>query len=289
MRVLSLGWGVQSWTIAAMSALGELPKLDVAIHSDTTYEHEDTYAFAQMWRPWLEQRGIKVVVVSDATQVQRVMTDKIGIPAFTINEHTGSQGQLRRQCTDRWKIRPIRRFIRAVQKGCQIVSLQNRFVAAWHFRVPIFDYLRVCAAIEPFEMVEQWLGISLDEVIRAKDSDVQYITNCFPLLDKQMSRADCIAWLTAHDLPVPPKSSCVFCPYHSRRAWQELKRAGGGDWEQAMAVDEIIRYQRSPYSLFVHTDRKPLEAVTIAEDFGYLQLPLIDTTDMPCDSGHCFL
>ena len=210
MKVLSLGWGVQSWTIAAMSALGELPRLDVAIHSDTTFEHEATYAFAQMWRPWLEQHGVKIVVVSDKPQAQQVMTDKTDIPAFTINEHTGSRGQLRRQCTGRWKIQPIRRFIRAVQKGCTVYPLETRFLYAWNYRVNVFDYLRVSAAIEPFETVEQWLGISLDEVIRAKDSDVQYIINRFPLLDKQMSRADCIAWLTAHDLPVPPKSSCVF-------------------------------------------------------------------------------
>jgi len=210
MRVLSLGWGVQSFTLAAMSALDVLPKLDVAIHSDTTFEHQATYAFAQTWRPWLEQHGVKVVVVSDTVQARRVMTDKTDIPAFTINQNTGSYGQLRRQCTGRLKIQPIRRFIRAVQKGCQINSLELRFVAAWTFRVPIFEYLRVSAAVEPFAQVEKWLGISLDEVERAKDSDVKYIVNRFPLLEKRMTRADCVAWLEAHGLPVPPKSSCVF-------------------------------------------------------------------------------
>jgi hypothetical protein len=38
MRVLSLGWGVQSFTLAAMSALGDLPLLDYAVHADTGYE-----------------------------------------------------------------------------------------------------------------------------------------------------------------------------------------------------------------------------------------------------------
>lgn len=28
LTILSLGWGVQSWTLAAMAALGELPKPD---------------------------------------------------------------------------------------------------------------------------------------------------------------------------------------------------------------------------------------------------------------------
>lgn len=49
LTVASLGWGVQSWVLVAMSALGELPKVDFAIHSDTTWERSATYDFAQQW------------------------------------------------------------------------------------------------------------------------------------------------------------------------------------------------------------------------------------------------
>ena len=38
MRVISLGWGVQSFTLAAMVALGELEPIDAAIHADTTHD-----------------------------------------------------------------------------------------------------------------------------------------------------------------------------------------------------------------------------------------------------------
>lgn len=55
-RYLSLGWGVQSFTLAAMAALGELPPLDAAIHADTTHERGATYAFAQKWTTWIERR-----------------------------------------------------------------------------------------------------------------------------------------------------------------------------------------------------------------------------------------
>lgn len=44
---ISLGWGVQSWTLAAMSALNELPRVDAAIHADTTHERGATYLFAE--------------------------------------------------------------------------------------------------------------------------------------------------------------------------------------------------------------------------------------------------
>ena len=63
LKVISLGWGVQSWVLAAMSALGELPKVDYAIHSDTQWEYEGTYKFAKEWTPWLEERGVKVATV----------------------------------------------------------------------------------------------------------------------------------------------------------------------------------------------------------------------------------
>ena len=56
---LSLGWGVQSWTLAAMVALGELPPVDLAIHADTTHEAAGTYAHAAKWTPWLEKPGGK--------------------------------------------------------------------------------------------------------------------------------------------------------------------------------------------------------------------------------------
>ena len=55
LKILSLGWGVQSWTLAAMAALGEIPMPDYALHADTTHEMAGTYAHAEKWTPWLEE------------------------------------------------------------------------------------------------------------------------------------------------------------------------------------------------------------------------------------------
>ncbi len=310
LTIISLGWGVQSWTLAAMSALGELPKVDFAIHSDTTWEYQDTYEFAEQWTSWLEQNGVKVITTSDAKQARKVHTAKTDIPACTsgnvgggapgavadkangkvfipafsryepesvVDEWDGVSGnaytvgdningQLRRQSTQRWKIAPMRRYISQELKRRGLHKMPG--------------------------VVTQWLGITIDEWQRAKDSDVKYITHSYPLLDKRMSRADCIDWLRARGLSVPPKSSCTFCPYHSKAMWQELKRANGTDWAQAKSVDKAIRNKRPPYPLFVHSARVPLEqAVTIPEDFGASQSELFDfdDKDSECDSGYCFL
>lgn len=112
--------------------------------------------------------------------------------------------------------------------------------------------------------------------------------NVYPLVDRRITCNGCVVWLQAHNLEVPPKSACTFCPYSSINAWKKRKRAGGPDWEEAVQVDEAIRLQRTKqgHQLFVHPARKPLaEAVDIPEDHQAHQTKL----DLPCDSGYCFV
>lgn len=276
--ILSLGWGVQSWTLAAMSALGELPPLDYAIHADTTWEREDTYTFAAEWTPWLEQHGVKVTTVQAKRASTTVYTSEAGvtttlIPAFTLAQN-GAQGQMRRTCTYNWKIDPQNKEVNAILRRLKIKKAPG--------------------------IVTRWLGISLDEWKRARASVEPHIINTYPLIERKMTRADCIAWLNAHGLPVPNKSACVFCPFHNRRAWEELKREGGGDWDRAVTYDTAIRGVRrdahatKPIDIFVHTARVPLaEAVQIPEDHGMQQPDMFGQAEddelATCDSGHCFL
>lgn len=292
LTVLSLGWGVQSWTLATMSALrdctcnlckqlriDELPPLDYAIHADTTWEREQTYTFAEQWTPWLEEHGVKVITVQSKrahTMVHQSSKSDgryILTPAFTRNLQ-GEQGQVRRQCTGDWKIDPQDKRLNAVLKELKIKKGPGT--------------------------VEKWLGISQDEWHRAKHSKLAHVIHRYPLLEMEMTRADCLAWLKAHDLPSPGKSACVFCPFHSRRSWEEIKRKGGHDWETAVAYDEAIRSVRhdknatKPILLYVHVDRKPLaEAVQIPEDHGMEQGSMFDRVEdddaATCDSGYCFL
>ena len=262
LRVESFGWGVQSWTVAVMAALGEIEPIDYAVHADTTHEHAATYAHAAKWTPWLEARGVKVVTVqaNRSEVVREDWMDSTLIPAFSDNGKAGKQGQLRRQCTHDWKIMPVRRFIRSV--------IGKPTPGAVHLL----------------------MGISYEEWRRMRVSDVKYIEHVYPLVDMKMTRADCVTWLEAHGLPVPPKSACVFCPYKSIAAWQELKRAAGNDWEAAVAADTAIREKRMThgYSLYVHPARRPLpEAVSIPEDLGAYQSEI--DFEAPCDSGHCFV
>ncbi len=256
--VASLGWGVQSFTLCAMSALGDLPLLDYAIHADTGWERQYTYAFAAKWTSWLEAHDVRVVTAHNENPPTHLLASahghhKVMVPAFT--NVNGNRGTLHRQCTGDWKLMPIRRFVQSV-RGKRPVAM--------------------------------WLGISKDEWHRAKDSDVKYIINRYPLLAAGMTRRDCVAWLEAHGLEVPGKSACTFCPYHNRRAWEEMKRENGADWAQAVEIDAAIRDKRPPYPLYVHGAMRPLpEAVSIAEDRGMMQPELWPAEE--CESGYCWL
>lgn len=247
LKAISLGWGVQSFTLAAMAALGELESVDVAIHADTTHESKLTYEFAARWTPWLEERGVRVVTVANPTVriTTRITTDRAGgkiwIPAFT-DTPSRSGGMLRRQCTHRWKIAPMRRWLQANRDGA---------------------------------VVEQWLGISLDEVQRMKDSDVKYCVNRWPLIERRMTRLDCMTWLDRNGIEIPPKSACTFCPFHSTAEWRRIKQTPE-DWQEAITVDEAIRKVRPPYDLYVHPARIPLVDVDLRSEQEKGQLSLWD-------------
>jgi len=261
MKVISLGWGVQSFALAAMSALGELPPVDAAIHADTTHERRETYEFAERWTPWLEERGVRVVTVKPdpryvapygVTPTQTSLPQMM-IPAYKLFED-GQGGMIPRQCTGHWKIRPIKRWIQKHRDG---------------------------------QHCEQRLGITLDEWTRMRDSDVQYLSNAYPFMDLEppWGRFDVVRWLRDNDLEIPVKSSCVFCPYRDHATWREIKLSENGDWEKAVRVDGAIRDRRPGYECFVHPQCIPLEDVDLRneQDHGQLELWGEECT------GMCFL
>jgi 3'-phosphoadenosine 5'-phosphosulfate sulfotransferase (PAPS reductase)/FAD synthetase len=57
------------------------------------------------------------------------------------------------------------------------------------------------------------LGIDAGESHRAKLSSDQGMENRFPLIEREITRAGCIEIIKAHNLPVPMKSGCWFCPF----------------------------------------------------------------------------
>lgn len=276
--VISLGAGVQSSTLLMMADRGEI-KIDgeviipkVAIVADTGNEPKKVYE----WIEFLETqvKNIKIIkakkgdlvldIVNGVEKGTRVPSvpffTKLKSPVLKDGESFGyeiKKGKLMRHCTMDYKIAVIRREIR------------KQFGYTKHSKIPT-------------KSIRLWMGISTDEILRAKESQVGYIKNVFPLLDMEMSRTDCLKWFENNNLPLPPKSACIICPFHSNKHWRDMKENDSESWEMAVEFDKKIRRLPNVDSdVFLHRQCVPL-------DEAFLGVEQISMFDEECE-GMCGL
>ena len=239
-RVLSLGAGVQSTTLALMAAAGEIgPMPDAAIFADTGWEPKAVYEHLERLTAALPF-PVYIVSAGDLRKDLIAATNSTGqrfaaVPWF-MRLPNGDEAMGRRQCTAEYKLRPIQRKI-----------------------VEMMDGKR------PKGGAEVWVGISTDESIRMKPSRVQYITNRWPLIERRMNRNDCKKWMERAGWSAP-KSSCIGCPFHSNEQWRDLSPE---EFADAVEVDRAIRdvsHRGIRGQQFMHRSLKPLEEVDLRSD-----------------------
>lgn len=249
-RLLSLGAGVQSSTCLLLATQGKIPRYDAAIFSDTGWEPQAVYRHLDRLTAIAHRAGIPVVRVAGGN----IRADALdpahrfaSMPLFSLGP-AGEKGMARRQCTGEYKIKPIKREVR------------RRLGYPHPVRVPDGVYAEV------------GIGISLDEVGRARDSDVRYMRHVFPLLDLKWRREDCVAYLAEHGLGDTPKSSCVGCPFHDDGFWADLKTRSPDEWADAVAFDQQIRHGSARATTdghplrgryYLHAQRVPLDQVVL--------------------------
>lgn len=90
--------------------------------------------------------------------------------------------------------------------------------------------------------VNQYLAIAYDEFRRMKASRVGYVTNLYPLVDRRLARADCVQIIEDAGLPIPPKSSCYFCPFGSVDRWRWLHDNHPDLYSKAIALEENSKH-----------------------------------------------
>lgn len=232
-KVLSLGAGVQSTTLALMASFGELGDVpDCAVFADTGWEPVAVYEHLERLRDAL---SFPVYVVKqgdlrdDLMKSQNSTGQRFAAVPWFMKNPDGSPGMGRRQCTAEYKLRPIQRKVVELMGGKRIKG-----------------------------GCEMWVGISTDEAIRMKPSRVQYIVNRWPLIEKRMNRNDCHKWLERAGWSAP-KSSCIGCPFHSNEQWRSLTAE---EFADAVAVDKAIRNMpKFKAEQFMHRSLKPLDEV----------------------------
>lgn len=132
-----------------------------------------------------------------------------------------------------------------------------RSLFAWMWartQIPVSGPNRICTTVAkverferwaadrfPGELVEVWIGFEAGEEARAEkdpnarpskkrrsakqaQNEMSLRRNRFPLIEARLCRCRCAELVRAHELPVPRKSACVYCPYASRSDWQTFAR-----------------------------------------------------------------
>lgn len=263
MRILSLGAGVQSSTLALMIEHGDIPMVDCAIFADTMAEPKEVMDHLS----WLKGKlSYPLHIVSKGNLTEDTIDIVEGrshrkfmdIPFYTVNKETGKKGLLKRQCTSDYKITPVHQKIR------QLLGLQKGEKRKKNTHV------------------EMLMGISVDEIVRMKENRVPWVTNVFPLVELNMSRQDCKDWFAHRYDRSLPRSACIYCPYKTNKEWLQLKTDYPNDWARAVEFDENIRYgTKTDDKVFVHRSCQPLSDAVLT-DTDDRQYSLLDECDGMC-------
>lgn len=243
-----------------------------AIFADTQDEPKGVYR----WLDWLESKlsfpvhRVTKGRLSDGTLKLRTTKDgreyaTMNIPFFTRSAE-GEIGKIPfRSCTSDYKIKPMMkeaRKIGAIKRGQKTVG------------------------------VIQWIGISLDEVQRMKPSRVAWAESRWPLVEMRMTRLMCIDWMLSHGYPEPPRSSCVYCPFHRNSEWRRLQLEEPEGFAAAVQFEKDVQRVKSSTPNFssmpyLHRTCKPLDEIDFRSDVEKGQLTLDFGEDELTWNGEC--
>jgi len=232
--VHSLGGGRQS------TYMIENYEADIIIFADTECEPEYVYDNINQYDYVKVSTGNLMQDVIDYIDGKRSRVAQL--PFFT------ETGLLMRQCTNDYKIAPIRRYLRSLKSKIQLN-----------------------------------IGISLDEIERIKESNVKYIKNIYPLIKDRITLAEIIKWYKDNNKLTPNKSACLICPFHNNSYWKALKEKHPNDFQKACDFDDKIRvYPKIRQKCYLHRSLKPLKDVDFDSQLTFEFPDLIEECNGLC-------
>lgn len=261
-RAISYGGGVDSTALLVLAARGDLD-VRIALFADVgRAENPDTMRYlVEFAMPFAARHGIELAVVQrrrrDGTPVD--LWDDAIKPSRTVpvpmRMSNGAPGN--RTCTHAWKIQPIAKELKR----------------------------RGASKDQPATLM---LGIGVDEYQRMNTSRIAHIVHEYPLIDRRIDRAGAVALIERAGLPVPPKSSCIWCPFKRKAQWHELMRNHPERFANAVQFERDINAKREAIGrdpVWLTSVGRPLdEAIT---ESG--QARLFDDDGASCDiGGYCF-
>ncbi|MFC8085016.1 phosphoadenosine phosphosulfate reductase [Streptomyces sp. NPDC059459] len=264
MKVVSYGGGVQSTALLVLAARKEIDfRAFLFANVGDDSEHPATLAYVrEIAIPYAARAGLDIHELkrrrrdgATETLMQRLNrpdTRSIPIPVRMAN---GAPG--RRNCTADFKIKVVGRWLREHGATAEAPAAVG-------------------------------IGISVDEIHRAnrRRREPHEVIE-YPLLDLGLRRDDCERIIAGAGLPVPPKSSCFFCPFRTVDAWRHQRRHEPELFAQSVRLEETINHRRATLgrdAVYLTRYGIPLTQAIPDQNPGESD---VDEDEGACDSGWC--
>jgi hypothetical protein len=247
-QVWSCGGGTQSGAIAALIALGKLPRPDFAFMTNTGRERASTWPFVDGFiRPALASVGLELTIVNAAefARLDVYWNDTtMLLPVYT--KQSGTVGKLSPFCSGKWKRDVAERWMRSVG-------------------------IKIC---------RNWIGISRDEVRRIRAQNSAWLELWYPLIfEVPLHRHECVELIRSQGWAGHiPHSACYMCPNHADAEWIDMKLNWVDDFNLACVLEAEMRLKDADF--YLHPSCVPLAEV----DF-FAQTTMF--TERGCTEG-CF-
>ena len=260
MKIISYGGGVQSTAMLVLANQGVIEGVDAALFSNVGDDSEHPATLDYIRDVATPRSGIPVHTLqrikrdgSVETLWGRLMKPESRSLPIPIRMDNGAPGG--RSCTVDFKVKVLGKWMKA--NGA---SKDNPAT--------------VC------------IGISTDEIQRVNRKRAEAYENpTYPLIDLGLDRSACQQVIADYGWPVPPKSSCYFCPFHRDQVWSEMRRDEPDLFAKSVALEATLNERRTRLgkdNVYLTRHARPLDqAIGEAQDM----LPLIEWD--ACDSGHC--
>ena len=267
MRVISYGGGVQSTAMCVLAIEGKMAPVDAALFANVgdDSEHPATLVYVRdVAMPYFAGHGLSIHELHKRNKDGQIITlmarlTKAGsrsLPIPVRMSETGAPGT--RSCTHDHKIAVVAKWLR--ERGA---TRKNK--------------AEVC------------IGISWDEIQRLGNKKLKpYETVTYPLIDLRLTRTDCQRIIKRAGLPLPPKSSCYFCPFHRPSAWARMRRDEPELFDKSAALETLLNERRDMLGkdrVYLTRFGKPLA------DAIHEEQPALDFGTGPgetCDDGYCW-
>ena len=271
MLIVCLGLGVNSTAVlVGLKQRGIRP--DLILFSDTGGEKPETYLYLDILQEWIKKIGFPEIITlryqhpsvrlfTKMCLIDPAIAIKFKMKYLTLEEECLNAATLpslaygSKTCSQKWKKTPQEKFIELIKEAQEIWKQGGKITTI--------------------------LGYDAGEIRRTipNDGTNKKYLNWYPLIEWGWHRAHCILAIDKEGLPLPPKSSCFFCPANKKAEIRLLRENHPKLLARALQIEANTKHPGSVKGL----GRRFSWAELMEED-----IPTLDGWDSTINNCDCW-